>query len=183
MISTIQFLQAEGWDIFLCVKSCLMTQALVEWWMEHGHSWKLQCLWEHLASSREPWRLVSVSHDVVIKWKHFPRNWPFVQGNNRSPVNSPHKSQRRRVLMFALIWAWINRWVNNCEAADLWPHRAHRDVIVMYPVRLKSLGNWLYSLQPMVPTPLQTTKTHTCYHQCAETVVGNFMLGKLNVVG
>ena len=26
-------------------------------------------------------------HDDVIKWKHFPRYWPFV----RSPVNSPHK--------------------------------------------------------------------------------------------
>ena len=31
------------------------------------------------------------SHDDVIKWKHFPRNWPFVRGIHRSPVNSPHK--------------------------------------------------------------------------------------------
>ena len=23
-------------------------------------------------------------HDDVIKWKHFPRNWPFVRGNHRS---------------------------------------------------------------------------------------------------
>ena len=27
----------------------------------------------------------------VIKWKHFPRYWPFVRGIHRSPVNSPHK--------------------------------------------------------------------------------------------
>ena len=28
-------------------------------------------------------------HDDVIKWKHFPHYWPFVQGIHRSPVNSP----------------------------------------------------------------------------------------------
>ena len=26
----------------------------------------------------------------VIKWKRFPRYWPFVRGIHRSPVNSPH---------------------------------------------------------------------------------------------
>ena len=31
--------------------------------------------------------------DDVIKWKHSPRNWPFVRGIHRSPVNSPHKGQ------------------------------------------------------------------------------------------
>ena len=30
-------------------------------------------------------------HDEVIKWKHFPRYWPFMRGNHRSPVNSLHK--------------------------------------------------------------------------------------------
>ena len=34
-----------------------------------------------------------VIHDDVIKWKHFPRNWPFVRGTRRSPVNFPHKGQ------------------------------------------------------------------------------------------
>ena len=32
-----------------------------------------------------------ISHDDVIKWKHFPRYWPFVRGIHRSSVNSPHK--------------------------------------------------------------------------------------------
>ena len=36
---------------------------------------------------------VLVSHDDVIKWKHFPRYWPFVWGIHRSPVDSPHKGQ------------------------------------------------------------------------------------------
>ena len=26
----------------------------------------------------------------LIKWKHFPRYWPFVWGIHRPPVNSPH---------------------------------------------------------------------------------------------
>ena len=72
------------------------------------------------------------SHDDVIKWKHFPRYWPFVRGIHRSPVNSPHKGQWHGALMFSLIWARTNTWVNNCEAGDLRRHRVHYDVIVMW---------------------------------------------------
>ena len=68
-------------------------------------------------------------HDDVIKWKHFPRYWPFVRGIHRSPVNSPHKG--RGALMLPLICARISRWVNNREAGDLKRYRAHYDVIVM----------------------------------------------------
>ena len=71
------------------------------------------------------------AHDDVIKRKHFPRSWPFVQGIHRSPVNSPHKGQWRGALMFSLICDRINGWVNNGEAGDLRRHRAHYDVIVM----------------------------------------------------
>ena len=71
------------------------------------------------------------SHDDVIKWKLFPRYWPFVRGIHRSPVNSPHKGQWRGALMFSLICLWINDWVNNGEAGDLRHYRIHYDVIVM----------------------------------------------------
>ena len=74
-------------------------------------------------------------HDDVIKWKHFPRYWPFVRGIHRSPVNSPHKGQWRGALMFSLIYAWINDWVNNREAGSLRRYRGHYDVIVMYSRR------------------------------------------------
>ena len=70
-------------------------------------------------------------HDDVIKWKHFPRYWPFVWGIHRSPVNSPHKGQWRGALMFSLICAWINSCVNNREAGDLKRHRTHHDVTVI----------------------------------------------------
>ena len=69
--------------------------------------------------------------DDVIKWKHFPRYWPFVRGIHRSSVNSPHKGQWRGDLVFSLICAWINGWVNNREAGYLGRHRAHYDGIVM----------------------------------------------------
>ena len=29
--------------------------------------------------------------DDIIKWKHFPRYWPFVRVIHQSPVNYPHK--------------------------------------------------------------------------------------------
>ena len=60
------------------------------------------------------------AHDDVIKWKHFPRYWTFV-----------HRGQRRGALMFSLICAWINGWVNNHGAHYLRRHRAHYDVTVM----------------------------------------------------
>ena len=70
-------------------------------------------------------------HDDVIKWEDFPRYWSFVRGIHRSPVNSPHKGQWRGALMFSLICAWTNAWVNNSKTGDLRRHRAHHDVIVM----------------------------------------------------
>ena len=70
-------------------------------------------------------------HDDVIKWKHFPRYWPFVRGIYRSPVNSPHKGQWRGALMFSLICVWINGWVNNREAGDMRRHRVHYEVTIL----------------------------------------------------
>ena len=43
--------------------------------------------WSHLSR----WHIL---HHGVIRWKHFPRNWPFVRGIHRSPVDSPHKVTR-----------------------------------------------------------------------------------------
>ena len=70
-------------------------------------------------------------HDDVIKWKLFLRYWPFVRGIHRSPVNSPHKGQWRRALMFSLNCAWTNTWANNWDVIGLRRHRANYDVMVM----------------------------------------------------
>ena len=79
------------------------------------------------------WRFIkkAAQPDDVIKWKHFPRYWPFVRGIHRSPVISAHKGKGSGALMFSLIYAWKNGWVNNGEAGDLGRHRAHYDVTVM----------------------------------------------------
>ena len=74
--------------------------------------------------SMSPNQLGALIHDDVIKWKNFPRYWPFVWGI--------HKGQWRGALMFSLICAWINGYVNNREAGDLRRHRAHYDVTVMH---------------------------------------------------
>ena len=78
-----------------------------------------------------PYFSYCIHHDAVIKWKHFPRYWPFVQGIHRWPVNSPHKGQWRGAVMLSLICTWTYVWVNNKDAGDLRRHRVHYDVTVV----------------------------------------------------
>ena len=75
--------------------------------------------------------LTNLNKDNVIEWKHFQRHWSFLKGNHRSMVVSPHKGQLCPDLLFSLIWAWSNGWVNNWDASDLRDHHAHYDVSVM----------------------------------------------------
>ena len=107
-----------------------------------SHSFSFSCYFWRMAWIKCcPSKETIESHDDVIKWKHFPRYWPFVRGIHRSPVNSPHKGQWRGALMFTLICTRIYGWVNNREAGDLRRYRAHYDVIVMSQNR--SL-HWFY---------------------------------------
>ena len=53
--------------------------------------------------------VLSKHHDDVIKWKHFPRYWPFVRRIHRSLVNSPHKGQWRGAFTFSSICALNKR--------------------------------------------------------------------------
>ena len=69
-------------------------------------------------------------HDDVIKWKHFPRYWPFVRGIHRSTVNSLTKASDAELWCF-LICTWINGCVRNHEAGDLRCHRGYYDVTLM----------------------------------------------------
>ena len=66
-----------------------------------------------------------LSYDDVTKWNHFPLYWPFVLGIGLC-------DQWRGALMFSLICAWINSWVNKREAGDWRRHRAHHDVTVIH---------------------------------------------------
>ena len=71
------------------------------------------------------------NHVDAIKWKHFPRHWPFVRGVQQSPVDSPHKGQwRGAFVVFFLICIWTNkrlskrsrrRWFET-PSRSLWRH-------------------------------------------------------------
>ena len=88
----------------------------------------------------------------------FPRDWPFVRGIHRSPVNSPHKGQWRGALMFSLICAWIFDWATNREAGDLRRHRVHYDVIVM------KVHLWL--ALDILPVIIDAPNNIQCYACC-----------------
>ena len=127
-----------------------------------------------LVSPRTMRHLIS-RHDEVIKWKHFPRNWPFVRGIHWSPVNSPYKGQWRGALMFSLINVWINGWVNNRKAGiwdailpimtslyenvpSDWPLSLHEDYsVVSRTTFLATVQWWNKKLQQVIERKLDTT--------------------------
>ena len=73
--------------------------------------------------------ILTKENDDVIKWKHFPCYWPFVQWIHQSPVNSPHKGQWCGALMFSLICClnkqlskqWWDWWFE-MPPCSLWHH-------------------------------------------------------------
>ena len=89
------------------------------------------------------------NHDDVIKWKHFPRYWPFVRG-----MDCPHKGQWRG----ALICAWTRlskqsrcRWFET-PSHSLWRH-CNVAVVKTISVALSTLhffpdtaGDYTYTL-------------------------------------
>ena len=61
------------------------------------------------------------THDDVIKWKHFPRYWPFVWGIHLSPVNCPTKvsdAERLNKRFRKQSWGW---WLET-PLRPLWRH-------------------------------------------------------------
>ena len=73
--------------------------------------------------------ITRTEHDDVIKWKRFPRYWPFVRGIHRSPVNSPHKGQWRGALMFP---KWLSKqswgWWFETPSCPLWRYCNEKDL-------------------------------------------------------
>ena len=77
-----------------------------------------------------------INHDDVIKWKHFPRNWPFVRGIHRSRW-IPH-TQASGAELWCFLWSVSDDWVNNREAGDLRRHRGHYDDNVIEYFKVKT---------------------------------------------
>ena len=145
----------------------------------HIVSWRLKpCVYDHVPFfCPSPW-----GSFYVIKWKYFPRYWPFVRRIHRSLVTSPHKGQWRGALMFSLICVWINTWVNNRDTGDLRRYRAHYDVIVMFihchrshytvgPVPMKQPEEYklIYHTDP-AQSRITTTTKHSTLKPCTHSM-------------
>ena len=83
----------------------------------------------NILSGTQHIKLTYITHDDVIKWKHFRRNWPFVRGIHRSPVNSTHKGQWGGALISSFICALNKRlskqswgWWFETPSRLLWYH-------------------------------------------------------------
>ena len=81
----------------------------------------------------------------------------FVRGIPRSPVNSPHKGQWRGSLMFSLIYAWRNDWIETPVIWDAialimtslyWPWNCARKVPDMTRMNALALLHQEVSLSP-----------------------------------
>ena len=94
---------------------------------------------------------------------NFSRVTGNLGGEFTGPRWIPHtKDQLRGALMFTLICARINGWVNTREAGDLRSHRTHYNVIVMYHSH-----HW-YSLSTINDlkqyTFIATVVSYSCYN-------------------
>ena len=83
------------------------------------------------------------SHLASSNGTIFPVTGLLCEGIHRSLLNSPHKGQWRVALMFSLICAWNNIWVNNRVVGQLRRHRAHYDVTLMVCIYTICVGDIL----------------------------------------
>ena len=74
------------------------------------------------------------NHDGVIKWKHFPRYWPFVRWIHRPPVDSFTKTSAAELWCF--LWS-ANGRTNNWDADDLRRHCTDYDVTDMENIQAR----------------------------------------------
>ena len=141
------------------------------------------------------------SLDVFLWWRHqmepFSALLALCAGNSPVPVNSPHKGQWRGALMFSLICAWINDWVNNREAGDLRRYTGHYDVNVMSLMPAwtsRSINSRIagdlrchhaharsvrYHCKPRIAIMPIVTFGTTCYHYDTERSRGNLNIKAL----
>ena len=92
-------------------------------------------LWWYLVSypTKISWKSVHTFCVILLTDKKHPQwshNFMMKSSNgNIFRVTCP----LTRSFDVCLIWGWINDWVNNREAGNLRRHRAHYDVLVMFP--------------------------------------------------
>ena len=68
-----------------------------------------------------------MAHDDIIRWKHFPRYWPFVKEIHQSPG---YPSQRPLMRSFDVFLCALSL-TKSPDAGDLRRHAAHCDVTIV----------------------------------------------------
>ena len=103
-------------------------------------------------------------HGDVIKWKHFPRYWPFVWVIHRWPVNSPTKGQYcrlwdffdvKQIVEWPVIWDYMT---------FIWRHR--------------NGNSWLYVIWQWKFINVWTIWIHNTLMKCLLWSEGQFPSGK-----
>ena len=93
-------------------------------------------------------------HDDDIKWKHFPRYWPFVRGIHRSTVNFP--SQRPVTRSFdGFFYLCLNKqlskqwwgWWFETSWCSLWRHPNDQPLCCMLILRILTVILRIISLR------------------------------------
>ena len=69
----------KTWIILVLSSSCLCA---IRWYYMLNREWR--CSWSSADRWCSNYIWVIAYHDDVIKWKHFPRYWPFMRGIHRS---------------------------------------------------------------------------------------------------
>ena len=135
----------------------MLLRALSCYWLYHFHWCCQHCpnvrgialkLWVNGWSQTTKGNNRAVNSWVVAQkynpwWRHQMETFSalLVFGAGNLPVTDEFPTQRsvtwRLALLFSLICAWINGWVNNGEAGDLRHHRAHYDVTVIHCLEWK----------------------------------------------
>ena len=108
---------------------------------------------------------IEYCHDEMESWwrnqmETFSALLALCLGKSPVPVNSPRKGQWRGTLMFSLICAWINDWVNNRHAGDLRRHCVHYDVNVMYNTILTRRDTITFNVIQNVSSQTKITSIH-----------------------
>ena len=78
----------------------------------HAPNDLVRCSWSSWSMARrinESLSYLTRDHDDVIKWKHFPRYWPFVWGMYRPPMKIPSQRPVTRSFDICLICALNKR--------------------------------------------------------------------------
>ena len=111
-------------DLCHVMQQCILW---VPWWQMTG--WYQEC------NPIPSWQLDTLA--LPTWWRHQMETCSALlalcAGNSRVTGELPLQSQWCKDLMFYLIWAWTNGWVNNRDAGDLRRNRTHYDVTVMSP--------------------------------------------------